>query len=305
MTLLYFAARSTALLLLIRFLHGVSFGVTTTATGTIVARLVPRERYGEGIGYYSLSQTMATAIGPFIGILLSQRGSFDSIIVACSIASAIGLVILPLLSVNEVELTGEQADEAKGFRLSNFIEPKVVPIALVSMTTYICYSTVVSFLSVYSQAIHLVTAASFFFIVYAAAVFITRPLVGRRFDAKGENSVMYPAIPVFAIGMAVFSQAHSAYVLLVAGALIGCGLGAIQSSGQAISVKITRLHRMGLAISTFFMFSDIGMGTGPLLAGLVVPFIGYRGMYTVVAIVAAGCLFLYYALYGRRPLVAA
>ena len=300
LTLAYFAASSTVLLLLVRFLHGAAFGVTSLATGTIVAGVVSSKRYGEGIGYFTLSSTVATAIGPFIGLMLIQHRSFDSIIIACSIAAAIGLVILPLLSVNELELTEEQVEEARGFKLSNYIEPKVVPIALVAMVAYLCYASVISFLALYSQEIQLAGAASFFFIVYAAAIFVTRPFTGRRFDVKGENSVMYAAILIFAIGLAVFSQAHHGYVLMLAAAVMGFGFGAVQSSSRAIAVKITAPHRMGLATSTFFMFLDMGMGIGPLLWGIVIPFTGYRGMYVAAAIVAAGCLILYYALYGRH-----
>ena len=59
-------------------------------------------------------------------------------------------------------------------------------------------------------------------------------------------------------------------------------------------------HRSGLATSTFYTFADVGAGIGPLLCGLLVPVAGYSGMYITVAAVAAGCLVLYYSLYGRH-----
>lgn len=300
LTLAYFAANSAVILLLVRFLHGAAFGATHVAIGTIVAGVVPRKRYGEGIGYFTLSQILATAIGPFIGLFLIQRGSFESVVAGSSVVSVIAVAILPLLSVKDLELTAGQREETRGFKLSSYIEPKVVPIALVAMLIYLCYVSVISFLALYSEEIRLTSAAGFFFVVYATAIFVTRPFVGRRFDAKGENSVMYPAILVFAIGLAVFSQAHQGYMLLLAAALIGLGFGAAQSSAQTTSVKITPAHRMGLATSTLFMFADVGAGVGPLLCGLVIPFTGYRGMYVAVAIVAGGCLLLYHALYGRH-----
>ena len=176
----------------------------------------------------------------------------------------------------------------------------MVPISLVLFVSYMCYSSIVSFLALYAEEIHLVAAAGFFFVVYAVVVFISRPFVGRRFDARGENSVMYAALFIFALGLALFSQARGAWVLLLAAAAIGFGFGAVQSSGQAIVIKLTPPHRMGLAISTRFMFIDMGTGIGPLLWGLRIPITGYRGMYAVVATVAAGCLLLYYALYGKR-----
>lgn len=102
--------------------------------------------------------------------------------------------------------------------------------------------------------------------------------------------------------MILFSQAHQSYTLLLVGALIGLGFGAIQSSTQAISVKITPQHRMGLANSTYFAFSDIGMGIGPLMIGLVISFTDYRGMYMVMAIVGAICLLWYYLLHGKKAM---
>lgn len=44
-TLLYFAVNSIAILLVIRFLHGATFGVVTTATNTIAANIIPGETW--------------------------------------------------------------------------------------------------------------------------------------------------------------------------------------------------------------------------------------------------------------------
>ena len=62
-TSLYFLPLGLYGLIIIRFLHGVTIGVATTATGTIVAQVIPSSRSGEGIGYFSMSVVMATAIG--------------------------------------------------------------------------------------------------------------------------------------------------------------------------------------------------------------------------------------------------
>ncbi|WP_440951758.1 MFS transporter [Methanococcoides sp. FTZ1] len=300
-TLLYFGVNSIILLVIVRFLHGMSFGIITTATGTIIASIIPMDRRGEGISYYGLSLILATAVGPFLGIFITQNGSFNMIFVACTITSIISFLIMPFLSsLNEMELTAEQLEEMKEFKFDNFFETKVIPISMCCMIIYICYSSVVSFVAVYSQEINLISAASFFFIVYGAVVAITRPVIGRLFDSKGENSIMYPAILIFSIGITLFSQAHHGYTILLAGAVLGLGFGAIQSSTQAISVNVTPQHRMGLANSTYFAFTDIGMGIGPLLVGLMIPFFGYRGMYMVMAIVAAVCLLVYYLLHGKK-----
>jgi MFS family permease len=41
------------------------------------------------------------------------------------------------------------------------------------------------------------------------------------------------------------------------------------------------------------------MGTGPLLAGILISYLNYRGMYAAVAVILLVCLFLYHFLHGR------
>ena len=298
--LIYFAVNSIALLLLVRFLHGAAHGAAAMAVGTIVAGAVPRERYGEGIGYFTLGQTLATAIGPAIGLVLIRHGGFDPIIITCSVASAIALVLLPFLGVKDLELTAAQVAETEGFKLSNYIELKVVPIGLTMMMLFICYSSVASFLALYSEAIQLTTAAGLFFLVYAVVIFITRPYIGRRFDRKGENSVVYAAVLIFAVSLGILAAAYHGAVLLLAAVVMGLGFGAIQACGRALTAKVTPLHRMGQATSTFYIFGDTGLGLGPLFCGLLIPVTGYRGMYGVMAAIAAASLFVYYGLHGRH-----
>ncbi len=299
-TLLYFFVNGIPLLIVIRFLHGTSFGVASTATGTIVASIVPRERCGEGIGYYGMSTPLATAIGPFLGMYISQNADYSAIFMVCSIISAASILMAIFLSVKDVKLTNNQLEEMKGFKIGSFIEPKVISIAVTSLAVCFCYSSVISFLSVYAKEINLVDAAGFFYIVYAIVVLAARPLIGRLFDSKGENLIMYSAILSFAIGMVVFSNARFGWMLLTSAALIGFGFGAVQTGGQAIAVKSAEPHRMGLATSTYYMLCDIGMGAGPLIYGFIIPLAGYRRMYTGVAIALAACILLYYLLHGKK-----
>jgi MFS family permease len=303
MVLLYFGINSIMFLLVVRFLHGAAYGVTSTATGTIVLNAIPRERSGEGIGYYLLSFTLAMAIGPFLGMFISRHGSFSTIFAACAISALFSLASIFFLSVPEIRLTKAQLEELKGFNFKNFFETKAIPISIVCAVLYFCYSSVLSFIMAYAKEIHLAEAATFFFIVFAIAIFLSRPFTGRLFDLKGENFIMYPGIILFVIGMTVLSQAHYGYTLLLAGAFIGFGLGVVQSGGQAISVKVTPPHRLGLANSTFYIFIDTAIGLGPFLFGFFIPFSGYRGVYAGMSIIALACMFLYYLLHGKKAVL--
>jgi transporter, major facilitator family protein len=66
-TILYFYIPNLLVLDTIRFVNGFAYGVTSTATSTIVATVIPKTRRGEGINYYGLSLSLAAAIGLFWG----------------------------------------------------------------------------------------------------------------------------------------------------------------------------------------------------------------------------------------------
>ncbi|MBT2691235.1 MFS transporter [Bacillus sp. ISL-47] len=299
-TLLYFVNIGITFLLINRFIHGIALGMASTATGTIVAQIIPGKRKGEGIGYYSMSATLATAVGPFIGLFMMQQVTFQTIFLFCLALGVFALITAFFLYVPPIEASSNPPLEGKSFNISNFIEPKAVPIAFITLAIAFGYSGVLSFINFYAIEVDLVSAASFFFLVYSSAVLISRPFTGRLMDVKGANYVMYPAFVMFAAGMLVLSTANSSFTLLLAGALIGLGFGNMQSCTQAVAVKLTPPHRMGLATSTFFIFLDAGLGFGPYLLGFIIPVMGYSTLYRVMAVFILLTAGLYYGLHGKK-----
>jgi MFS family permease len=289
-------------LLIIRFIHGIALGVASTATGTIVAQIIPQTRKGEGIGYYSMSITLATAIGPFIGLYMSQHTSYQSIFGFCLGLGIASLILSLFMKVPEVKTA---AKEQTGLKLSSFIEPKAVPIGLVTMFLALGYSSVLSFLNFYAIDINLVDISSFFFIVYAAAIFVSRPVTGRLMDVKGANSVMYPAFVFFGGGLLLLSISSNSITFLLSAILIGFGFGNMQSITQAIAVKLTPPHRMGLATSTYYIFLDAGLGFGPYFLGFLIPSTGYHNLYLIMGIMVLASTLLYYFMHGSKERPAA
>ncbi|MEY8755286.1 MFS transporter [Peribacillus frigoritolerans] len=298
-TLLYFVDLGIGFLLVNRLIHGMAMGMASTATGTIVAQIIPATRKGEGIGYYSMSATLATAIGPFIGLFMAQNTSFQVIFSFCLALGIISLITAFFLYVPALKVTAK-VTESKGFKLSNFIEPKALPISIITLLLAFCYSSVLSFISFYAIEIDLVNTASFFFVVYAVAVLLSRPFSGPLMDRKGSNFIMYPAFIIFGIGLLLLSMTTNSFTLLAAGFLIGLGFGNMQSSSQAIAVKLTPPHRMGMATSTFFIMLDAGLGFGPYILGFIIPVTGYSTLYVILGVLVILTSVLYYFLHGKK-----
>lgn len=301
-TCLYVLVNSMGMLLANRFINGAAMGIASTATGTIVSKIIPSERRGEGTGYYTLSLTLAAAVGPFLGMLISEHASFYMNFIVCASVLLVSFIAVFFVEVPKLEFTKEQLNKKNSFSIHNFFEVKAVPISIVSALIAFCYSSILSFLTPYVKEINLAYAGSFLFIVYAVFVFASRPFTGKWLDTKGENFVMYPSIILFAIALFIIGGANNGFTLLLVGALVGIGYGTVSSSCVAVAIKVSPKHNMGLANSTSFIFQDLGVGFGPFILGLFVPSIGYRGLYLVMAVVAFITCFIYYFLHGRNSM---
>lgn len=300
---LYLAAVNLQILIINRFLHGVTFGVATTAIGTIIAQSTPAQKMGEGISYFSMSTILATAIGPFMGIFLIGYGNFNIIFVFNLILSIFCLVMSLAVSKLDFKSLPKQhkiKKSFKDFKISNLFEFRAIPISIVISIISFTFSGVLTFISVYAEQINLVEAAGLFFIIYAVAILVSRPFLGRLLDVMGANIVIYPCLLIFAIGMFLFSQATLGITLVIAAALIGLGYGNLQSSTQTTAINMAPPDKLGLATATYFMLYDIGFGMGPYLFGLLIPLTGYRNLYLIMVMVILGVIPLYYILHGRK-----
>ena len=286
--------------MIVRLLHGIAFGLSSTATGTISSRIIPDKRKGEGIGYYALSVTTASAIGPFTGIILNQRFGFESIFIVSLAVIIIAFVIsLFIKGLPKAEpSTTDNNSKEKG--LSAYIQKEALPISVVIIFVGIAYSSVLSFLTVYTEQINLATASSFFFIVYAVSTFVTRPFTGKIYDHYGENKVMYPVLISFMLGLILLSATHTSLLLLISAIFIGVGYGTIIPSAQAIAIQQSPVKKIGLATSTFYMFADFGAGIGPFILGVIIPIMGYRNLYITMAALVILSIVLYFLLHGKK-----
>ena len=334
-TALYLMDVPLGALMVIRLIHGFIYGCCSSTVATIVTSILPRSRKGEGIGYYMLSVTLGAAIGPFAGIILSRYFSYHLLFI---VAAAIAILALPFVAFMSKKATARKrstqkmeaaADEIAGFetaspveekredeaadqaasapkrktlasRIGKFLEIGAIPISLVCFIIFFGYSSLLSFLTPYAEEIGLTRAASVFFIVYAISMFITRPFTGRAFDRRGERFVMIPAFFSFSIGMLLLAFASNDWMILGSALFCGYGVGTVQSSGLAVAVKNAADENIAKANATFYVMLDLGVGIGPLLLGVLVPFIGYVWLYVIMAIVGMVGLALFLFISRKR-----
>lgn len=299
-TIAYLISTNIIILDTVRFLNGFAYGTISTAANAIVTAYIPKSRNGEGINYYGLSTSLAAAIGPFIGILLLPIVGFKSVIILAIVLSVLVTVACYLFPVQNIELTDDHKKLLNSWSLNTFIEYKVLFISIVAFLIGLSYSSVLGFLSIYADNLGLSTAGAFFFVVYALIITLTRPFAGQIFDAKEENAVMYPSFIFLAIGLLTLSYTTTSFMLLLSGALIGLGYGTFMSNGQAVCLKLVESSKVSIALSTYFIGLDLGLGFGPYALGTVHSFLSYSGIYVLCAVLTVAVAILYAIFYKGK-----
>ncbi|WP_310550609.1 MFS transporter [Paenibacillus glufosinatiresistens] len=302
-SLLYLLVPGYTALLALRFVHGIAFGVAATSTSAIVLDLIPNRRKGEGIGYFTLFMSLAMVIGPFLGLSISEHAGYRPLFVFIGAAGMLSLLCGLLIPIPPRAPRPQGENLGRG--LLRYFEPKALPISLAGFFLAFAYGALSTFISVYAASIGLTSAASYFFIVFAAMVLLSRPFTGRLYDRRGAHLLVYPGAVLFAAGMLALSAAHSAFGFLLTAALIGLGYGAILPSFQTLAVQSAAPHRGALATSTYFVLFDLGFGLGSFLLGLQAAHTGYRTMYVTGGLIAMLSVSSYFLLHHRRQSSAA
>ena len=169
----------------------------------------------------------------------------------------------------------------------------VVPIGFVALLTAFAYSSIMSFITAYSETQQLLAYTSLFFIVFAISMIIVRPWVGKIYDRKGASAVIYPSFMFFAMGLVIVSFISNQWMLWLSAIFIGIGYGSLFPCFQTVAIQSVPKQRMGHAISTFFTLFDLGMAMGSVVLGLIIAYYGYQMTYLFCAVITVATLFVY------------
>lgn len=294
-TILYLFFKPFLLLLALRFFQGVWFSIATTAAGSLAADIVPAKRKGAGLGYFTMSTNLAVVFGPFIGLLIIQYASFDLLFIVLSVFVAIGGLLALTIQTKDLPKTEVKNRNLK-FSLHDLFERKALPIAIIACLIAFSYASILSFLSLYAEERDLLSAASYFYAVFAVAMIAVRPFTGKIYDSFGSKYVIIPSFILFAIGLVVLATANQSIAFLLSAIFIGIGYGTLTTSFQTLSIQATSPKRSGYATATYFTLFDIGLAFGSYVLGIVAVNLGYVVMYYVAAGILV-CVFIIYMLF--------
>ena len=283
---------SVSAMLLIRFLYGFAGGATTTASNTIAADLIPRDRFGEWMGYFTLSQSFAMAIAPSIALSVLESSGFSVMMYLAAGLVSIVLILAYFFHQRAVKPVTRQPFmpyEKSAFRP-----------AILMLIAAIGISAAFGFSILYGKSMHF-EHVGLYFTLFAGTLFFGRPMVGRIIDRFGTRYVLLFGFFGFAVSLLMLWQSRWEWLFLASAALSGVTYGAVQNSLQTMAVISAPPERRGAANATYFSGFDAGIGLGSLIGGVLAKEFGYAVMFGLFSIPMVVGAVVYLATEKKAP----
>ena len=284
-----------------RAMQGFGFACVTTASSTAAADVLPHERLGEGIGYYTLGQSLGMAVGPAFGIFLCSLVFSESLFAG---AAGVCAVLTILVSCCNYEKHPERLPETSEYRLlatrrkrmaaeegagasqqeqpttekqsllSSFIEKRAFVGAIPMLIICLGFAIPTSYTALYAEQLGFPNAG-LFFLIGAIAMTLTRFLGGRLLDIVAPRVLFFATVACGVLMFLMMAFAQNEYWLYASGVFFGISMGFSFPLLNSMSVKNTPPERWGAANAMFYLANDLGVGIGAFAWGLVADIAGF------------------------------
>ncbi len=290
----YLLAGSLLAFAVVRTLHGVPFGSTTVANSTVAVDSLPFSRRAEGIGYYGLSNNVASALAPSVGLAIFGAWADFDLLMWVSLALAlvgVGVTYTTRLPRRPRPLP------RKPFSWRKLVLWRGWSQGLSTVCFAFAYGLISTYVALYSiEVLGITHGMGFFFLLFSVGLILSR-LIGSRTLRQGkivQNAVV--GVSLGAVGYVLFAGVHAEWALYVSALICGLGNGHFFPAVQNMFINMCSKDERGTANSTLFVSWDIGAGIGTLLGGVLAEAFGFGLAFWCAALVnlAGAGLFLLY-----------
>ena len=306
----YLAASTLLLFTIVRTLHGGPFGALTVANSTVAIDVLPSTRRTEGIGYYGLSNNLAMAIAPTIGVFIYRyTHSFDLLFWIALVVACAGMAVdgsLPPSPSNRRGRNEAQKASPSGGRLvgaDRFFLVRGWLLGLNMVAFGFCFGVLSNYLAIYGkEQLGITGGTGTYFMLCAVGLILSRLQGGKALrqgrvthNAAGGMLISLVGYTLFILGPMMDSSLLTSHLSLLtyyaSALLIGLGNGHLWPAFQNMTISVAPNSQRGTANSTILVSWDVGMGLGILVGGVIAEHVGYdAAFWTVAAVNALGVM---------------
>jgi predicted MFS family arabinose efflux permease len=299
----YLIGGSLILFAIIRTLHGAPFGTVTVSNSTVAIDVLPAERRAEGIGYYGLSNNLATAISPTVGIYMYETwGNFHAIFLLSFLMAASGFLISKTVKHSPPSkiAAGLIPPKTSPISLDRFFLVKGWSVGLMLAMLSFSYGVLSTYLAIYAkEELGMTQGAAIFFLILSVSLMVSR-FTGSKSLRAGRvvhNATVGMCVSVFSY--LAFAAIHNYWGFFGCAVILGLGNGHMFPAVQTMFVNLAPNNRRGTANSSMLTSWDLGVGAGVVIGGIASELSGYSAAFWIASIVnIVGVLFFF--AYVRR-----
>ena len=323
----YLAASSLLLFTIVRTLHGGPFGALTVANSTVAIDVLPSSRRTEGIGYYGLSNNLAMAIAPTVGIFIYKfTNSFELIFWLALVVACAGWLTDATVKTRRSEGTkvrrcensiSNEGDLAPSYlrtsvpsklSLDRFFLLRGWLLGLNMVAFGFSFGVLSNYLAIYGKEVMGITGGTgTYFMLCSVGLILSRLQGGKAlrqgrltFNAGSGMVISLVGYTLFILmptlnQLSLVSYQWSIIIGYYGSALlIGLGNGHMWPAFQNMTICVASNSQRGTANSTILVSWDIGMGLGILLGGVISELMSYSAAFWMVVLINASGVALFF-----------
>lgn len=293
----YLLAGTLLLFAMVRTLHGAPFGATTVANSTVAIDVLPSSRRTEGIGYYGLSNNIASAISPSVAIwIYSSTHSFSLLFWIAMIVALGGVLIDLTVKIPERKIVKDK----RAISFDRFFLMKGWRAAATMVCFSFSYGIISTYVAIYGQEeLDIQSGAGIFFLLLSVGLILSR-LQGGKALREGKIAMnAAEGVCISLVGYLLFAALHNKIGYYGAALIIGLGNGHMYPAYQNMFINLAEHSQRGTANSSILVSWDVGLGLGILVGGVCSEVFGYSSAFWV-AWAANFCGFLGFWLFVKK-----
>lgn len=261
-----------------RIIQGFAFAFMSVARTAYATEFMPKDRMGEGVAFTSFGVVLSQAVGPGVGLWLSEKWGYSACFTVALVCAVLGALVL---SAQSYKHERGEFNRSK-LSLGSLIAVEVIPYALLAGLFSMVTQLGNSFIALLG-AERGIANVGLFFTVYSVCALVLRPASGKILDRFGLSVLLYPAFIFASLTLVLIGSAHSITFIILAGLTKALSQGVAVPSIQGSSIKRLGKERAGVASATIHMGQDLINTLAPMAGGAIAASIGYGGMYYIFA----------------------
>ena len=273
--------------LIVRVFQGIGLAFFHTASFTLIANISPEAHRGQSLSYFLLGPNICLALAPSLGMFLINHFSFTLLFLVCLGISLCSLFITNKLGRRQIALQEGSSNE-NGF----FLSWKALPPSIISFFNFIMWGALTAFFPLYALNCG-VANSGLFFTAIAIMFILGRGFGGKILDLYSIERVLPSLLTICVISMTILAFSKDLPMFILVAVIWGIGNALFTPAVMAYVLDRVGSSK-GPAIGTYTLLSDLGLGLGPVIMGIIIRLSSYPIMFLCLAFTGVINLIYFY-----------